>query len=81
MNSCCEMCCMRKPWTHNRFFRLLPGILGMHLYHFDQTFPKGYFLSFKGQMIFKKHLDASLNDTNENTFQFHLTEIKINLNL
>lgn len=32
-------------------------------------------------MIFEKHLNASLKDTNESVLQFSLTKIKINLNL
>jgi len=50
---------------------LLPGILGMQLYQFHHASLKLHYLSFKGQVIFEKHLNASLKDINENTFQSH----------
>lgn len=82
MNKCCDLCVWGSLRHVTGFYMLLPGILGMQVYQFPyQAFLKGHFLSFKGQMIFEKHLNTSLKDTNENTFQFSLTEIKINLNL
>lgn len=82
MNKCCDLCVWGSLRHVTGFYTLLPGILGMQVYQFRyQAFLKGHFLSFKGQMIFEKHLNTSLKDTNENTFQFSLTEIKINLNL
>lgn len=65
---------MRKPQAHNRFLCSLTWHSGLFLK--DTSCPLR-----TGQMIFEKHLNASLRDTSENRFQFSLTKIKINLNL
>lgn len=47
----------------------------MQLYQFYQASLKGQVMSFKGKVVFEKHLNASSKDTNENTFKFSLSEV------
>lgn len=81
MNECCGLCVWGSLRHITGFYILLTFWEG------KSTSSTGLFLKViscplrTGQMIFEKHLNASLKDTNESTFQFSLTKIKINLSL